>query len=158
MLAVTAGSAADPFLGALPAAVGGAVLVLIGLAGLGWAAPCRAGSFRTPVPGDPALPPGGSSRWRRFTVFLALTATNPATLLYFSALAVGMADLFSSAGGVQGFVAGVALASLAWQLGLVLAGSLLRSRASRGLQRRLALAGNGTVAVLGAAVVLSAFL
>ncbi len=148
-LAVLGGRAAAPVIsswGAVPAAAGGAALLVLGLAGL-----CRARK----APAAARVP--DSAVRRKFFMFLALTAINPATLLYFTALAAGLAELLSSAGAAAAFVAGVGAASGTWQLGLVGAGALLRGRTAPKLHRVLDLAGHCTVTALGAAAVLSAF-
>lgn len=122
----------------------GTALLALGLAGL-------RRTLRSPVPGRAISDP---ARLQRFVLFLALTALNPATLLYFTALAAGLAELLSSPGTAAALVSA---ASGAWQLGLVCTGALLRGRTAPRLQHVLGLAGHGTVAALGAAAVLSAF-
>ncbi|MER2133225.1 MAG: hypothetical protein ABS910_00945 [Arthrobacter sp.] len=125
----------------------GTALLALGLAGL-------RRTLRSPVPGRAISDP---ARLQRFVLFLALTALTPATLLYFTALAAGLAELLSSPGTAAALVAGVSAASGAWQLGLVCTGALLRGRTAPRLQHVLGLAGHCTVAALGAAAVLSAF-
>jgi arginine exporter protein ArgO len=61
---------------------------------------------------------------RAYFGFLALTAVNPATLAYFVALVVGNGGRWTSSAGAW-FIAGVLLASAAWQLLLVGGGAAL---------------------------------
>jgi threonine/homoserine/homoserine lactone efflux protein len=76
----------------------------------------------------PPPPPGAEpARWsppRAFVTVLALTAVNPATLVYFAALIAGrpFGDL-GTAGARATFVGGVVVASAAWQLVLATAGA-----------------------------------
>ncbi|MBF4994559.1 LysE family transporter [Arthrobacter gandavensis] len=149
-LAVTAGSAAAPVIaswGPAPSAAGGLALMALGLGGL-----LRA------RPGDSARhdPAAASRSRRRFALFMALTAANPVTLLYFTALATGLSGLVAAPGAAAAFVAGTGAASGAWQLGLVLAGATLKGRVTPAVQRGLSRAGNCTVAVLGAAALAAA--
>ncbi|MBD8042440.1 LysE family transporter [Arthrobacter sp. Sa2BUA2] len=152
-LAVLAGAAAAPLVaswGALPAVAGGTALLVLGLAGIRrtWRGTQGPGPTGAPAP-EPAKRRSRS----RFMLFLALTAVNPVTLLYFAALAAGLQDLLAPPAGPAAFIAGVALSSLAWQLGLVFAGACLRDRASAAVQRSLSVAGHATVTLLGAAAV-----
>jgi len=142
--AVTLGAVLAPVIAAWapwPRIVGG--IVLLGIAAHGLLRLRRA-------PGaPPAGGPAGVPSWRRFVAFLALTAINPATLVYFAAVVTGMASLVSEPAAGALFVAGVALASLAWQLLLVLAGAALRWTTGPRTQRVTAWVGNGVVAILG---------
>jgi arginine exporter protein ArgO len=96
-----------------------------------------------------------SSRWRRFGLFVGLTAVNPATLLYFAALTIGLGGVLSSLAGSVTFIAGAALASLTWQLGLVFDGSFFRGRVTAKPQRLLPLIGNTIIIALGLAAIIS---
>lgn len=148
-LAVTAGSAAAPVIaswGPVPSVVGALALMALGLAGLRRA---------RPAPERPGPAPAPRSR-RRFVLFLALTAANPATLLYFTALATGLSGLVAAPGAAAAFVAGTGAASAAWQLGLVLIGATLQGRVSPAVQLGLSRAGNCTVAALGAVALAAA--
>lgn len=148
-LAVTAGSAAAPVIaswGPAPSVVGALALMALGLAGLRRA---------RPAPERPGPAPAPRSR-RRFVLFLALTAANPATLLYFTALATGLSGLVAAPGAAAAFVAGTGAASAAWQLGLVLIGAILQGRVSPAVQLGLSGTGNCTVAALGAVALAAA--
>lgn len=174
-LAVFAGAAAAPLAaswGPVPAMAGGTALILLGLAGIrqtcrsvprpaAAGAPARAEAV--PAAAAPEEAEGRAAKDRaakhrpahrgRFALFMALTAVNPVTLLYFAALAAGLRDLLAPPAGPAAFITGVAAASLTWQLGLVFSGAFLRGRASPAVQRGLSLAGHSAVAVLGAAAV-----
>lgn len=163
-LAVFAGAAAAPLAaswGSLPAVAGGTALILLGLAGIRQT--CRGVPRPAAAAGAPAPAPAEAEAKRRavraakhrgrFALFVALTAVNPVTLLYFAALAAGLRDLLTPPAGPAAFITGVAAASLSWQLGLVFSGAFLRGRASPAVQRGLSLAGHSAVAVLGAAAV-----
>ncbi len=107
--------------------------------------------------GDGTNPPTGTG-WHRFALFLGLTAINPATLIYFGAITVGMADLLRSPLAAGLFVAGVGTASITWQLLVVAAGALLRGRLTPRARRITALIGNVIVAGLGVAMIVGALL
>lgn len=169
-LAVFAGAAAAPLAaswGALPGVAGGTALILLGLAGIrqtcrGVPRPAAAGAAarteEAPEEAEGRAATVLTAKHRpahrgRFALFVALTAVNPVTLLYFAALAAGLRDLLAPPAGPAAFITGVAAASLTWQLGLVFSGAFLRGRASPAVQRGLSLAGHSAVAVLGAAAV-----
>lgn len=90
---------------------------------------------------------------RRFALFVALTAVNPATLVYFAAIAAGLPAVASSFATAALFVTGVAVASLAWQLLLVAGGALVHRRTGARLARLTSLVGNGVVAVMGVVLI-----
>lgn len=85
----------------------------------------------------------------RYLLFFGLTAINPATLVYFAAIVTGLSTLSTSTVAAALFVAGVALASLSWQLLLVLAGAILRWRAGARFRHLTTLIGHGVVGMLG---------
>ena len=64
---------------------------------------------------SPAAPARGSATYLRF---LGLTLLNPATVIYFTALILGLPQLGSSAGERVAFAAGAFSASSAWQVAL----------------------------------------
>lgn len=140
VVAVTLGALAEAWierLGPAPALVSGVVLVALGASGLRRAA--------EPEPSRPS--PVARSGRGVFVRFAGLTAINPVTLLYFVALA---ATLTSSRldGGVA-FVAGVAVASTGWQLGLAAVGAFLGGRLRPSGRRRLGVIGSAVVLALG---------
>jgi arginine exporter protein ArgO len=90
-----------------------------------------------------ALPPAHHLTLR----FLALTAVNPLTAAVFAGLIAGDPD---RAGG-PAFVAGVLLASLAWQWTLAGFGALLHHRLPAGAQRWTRVVGGAVVVALAVA-------
>jgi len=145
LLAAVAGSALAPAIagaGAWPRIVGGALLLAIAARGLL--------QLRRPRTSSASVVHAerGSS-WRRFALFFALTAVNPATLVYFAAIITGLTEIAASPAAIALFTTGVGAASLSWQLLLVLAGSLLHGRVGGRLRGATSLVGNGVVAVLG---------
>ncbi len=85
----------------------------------------------------------------RFLLFFGLTAINPATLVYFAAVVTALSTVLDSAAGAVSFVAGVAVASLSWQLLLVLVGAIVRWKTGRRLRHLTTMAGNAIVLALG---------
>ena len=79
---------------------------------------------------DPRL---RGSAWQLYLRFIVLTALNPATVLYFLALAIGLPGLGSDPINAVAFTVGAAGASLSWQLLLggigAAAGRILPERA-----------------------------
>lgn len=153
MAAVTVGALAAPVVtswGRWPALVGGCALVTLAVLGT-WR------SLTRPQAGDAADAPTGTG-WHRFALFLGLTAINPATLIYFGAITVGMAELFRSPLSAALFVVGVGTASVSWQLLVVAGGALLRGRLTERARRITALLGNVIVAGLGTAMLIAALL
>jgi arginine exporter protein ArgO len=74
-------------------------------------------------------PPAAGTRefrpWHAFTAFLAITAVNPTTVVYFVAVVVGNPHLASGWGEGIAFVLAAFLASASWQLTLAFLGSAL---------------------------------
>jgi len=91
-----------------------------------------------------------------FVQFLGLTAVNPLTLVFFSALILGrgMGDVFTLVEKAS-FVLGVGLASFSWQTMLAVFGATLHRNLSPRLQVLISLLGNMVVIVLGLRVLLS---
>lgn len=147
VVALALGAAAAQFIAALgpwPALLGGLVLLMLGGLGL-------AKTFNGPPISQGAQAPRAASRARRFLAFAALTAINPTTLLYFIALTAGLGGRTGSLAAATAFVAGVALASLVWQSGLVFAGGLFSDRFGVTAGRWAGGVGHGCVALLGLA-------
>jgi threonine/homoserine/homoserine lactone efflux protein len=123
-----------------------AVLAVIAARGIA-AAVARARA----APGDPHLERlDESSVHRTYLQFIALTLSNPATVIYFAALVLGLPSLGSDPVAKVMFVAGVVLASLGWQLLLGTAGSLLHHRVSVRPMAALSLAGYGIILLIAA--------
>ncbi|MFJ7259753.1 LysE family transporter [Streptomyces globosus] len=111
-----------------------AAAVLLAIAAHGLAGAAR---VREPAPaaGGPAAaaekaPGPGLSRGAVFARYVALTAVNPTTALYFAALTTAQGAALSSGAAATAFLTGVAAASLLWQQTLVVLGSLAGRRIS----------------------------
>ena len=103
------------------------------------------------VPGDPHLERLDETSARRtYLQFVGLTIVNPATVIYFAALILGLPSVGSGSGEKLAFVAGAALASLGWQLLISTAGSLLHHRISVRSTAVLSLVGYGIVLLIAA--------
>ena len=133
----TAATAVRPALGTLRwASVAVLVAVALRVAITGW---------RT---ADGGIQPIAATSGRRaFATFVGLTAVNPATLVFFAALVVG---LRTGTGAVL-FVPAVFAASLSWQLALAAAGTGLGRATSTPKGRRIT-AAVGAAVMLGLAV------
>jgi threonine/homoserine/homoserine lactone efflux protein len=151
-LASLAGLAVTQFIGPLVTPlriIGGLLLVGIGVRGLlgirssrnlGEAEPARVGE-----------------RLRRHTYFslLALTALNPATVIYFASIAVGLPSL----GGLDerlAFSAAAFVASLSWQVLLAGFGTALNRGPFARLREPTVIFGNAVVIVLGLLIAVEA--
>ena len=94
---------------------------------------------------------------RLYGRFLALTAVNPTTVVYFVALIAGLPAVASApAPAKAAFVVAVGLASLSWQLTLVGSGAALHHRLPERARLYTALAGNTLVLGLALRMALSA--
>lgn len=127
--------------------VGGMILVAFGVRGL-----LTARSARESI--DPATAHHRQQRShaRTYVALLGLTLLNPATIIYFTALAVGLPFL----GGIAErlvFATTAFAASLSWQLLLAVFGATLGRRSGDRLRRATVYFGNGVVIVLGLAIV-----
>jgi threonine/homoserine/homoserine lactone efflux protein len=133
---------------AVPLRIVAAILLLV-IAGRGLVGARRpATSEQDPPPARP---------WRTFAAFLGLTLLNPLTVLTFAAVVVALPpDLLDTAGARVAFVLGAGAASIAWQAVLAGAGAVLGQRLDPRWQRLTALAGNGAIAALAVAALLSA--
>ncbi len=132
--------------------VGGLLLVAIGARGLL--------ALRSPraTTGDEIGADETRQRPRRHTYLslFALTALNPATIIYFAALTVGLPFL-GGVGERLAFSGAAFVASLTWQVGLAGFGTALsRGRGAR-LRQPTVILGNAVVLVLGILILLEAF-
>jgi arginine exporter protein ArgO len=146
--AVTAGALAGPIVSGWspwPQIMGGLALIAIGVHGL---LRIRRSQIRVI---DPRVLVPGTSR-RRFVLFLGLTALNPATLVYFTAILTGLDQVAESPLRAIAFIAGVGIASLGWQALLVTLGAGLGQKTGPSFQRWTAAIGNGLVVLIGAAL------
>jgi arginine exporter protein ArgO len=94
----------------------------------------------------------GGAFWR----FLALTTLNPLTALYFTVLAAGLGQRVRSPVAATAFVAGVFLASLAWQSVLAVTGAALGTRLPAAARVWTSALGYGVVLALAVALAVSA--
>ena len=117
--------------------VGAAVLLAVAVRGLL--------ALRTPPERGPTVPQA-----RVLRRFVALTAVNPMTAVYFVVLTAGLGDVVTDPPSRVAFAAGVLLASLAWQLTLAGAASLAGARLPSWLRVATSLAGH--LLVVGYAV------
>ena len=85
---------------------------------------------------------------------LALTLLNPATVVYFTALTVGLPFL-GDAGERLLFAAAAGLASLSWQSLLAVLGATLRRGGGHRVRTVSAAIGNAVILVLGAVILAS---
>lgn len=98
--------------------------------------------------------PDGASPARTFAGFVALTAINPLTVVYFAAVVAGLADRLTSPGDRVAFVVGIGTASAVWQVGLGAVGAAVGARVGPRTRSALTLAGHGVVGVLAVALAL----
>lgn len=98
--------------------------------------------------------PDGASPARTFGGFVALTAINPLTVVYFAAVVAGLADRLTSPADRVAFVVGIGAASAAWQVGLGAVGAALGAKVGPRTRSALTLAGHGVVGALAVALAL----
>jgi threonine/homoserine/homoserine lactone efflux protein len=126
--------------------VGGAILIAFGLRGL-WSLR----SARETVEPEAVLREASRPHHRTYLAMLALTLLNPATVVYFSALIVGLPFL-GDAGDRLAFAAAAGLASLSWQWLLAIFGAALRRGGGHRVRQVSSLVGNAVIVVLGALI------
>ncbi len=85
---------------------------------------------------------------RTYATVLALTLLNPATVIYFASLAVGLPKISTEPAARVFFVAGAGLSSLSWQWLLAGAGSALHGRVPARLGLLTAVASSAIIALL----------
>jgi threonine/homoserine/homoserine lactone efflux protein len=124
-----------------------AVGVLAGIALRGLAVSFRS---RGPLRSGSDFPVGTRGTYARF---LGLTLLNPATVIYFAALIVGLPDLGREPAARAAFVAGAFLSSLSWQTTLAAIGSVAHHRLPPGFQVAFSVLGN--LMILGFAAILA---
>jgi threonine/homoserine/homoserine lactone efflux protein len=73
-------------------------------------------------------PESSTSAVRVYVLFLGLTLLNPATVVYFVSLAIGLPEISEDLGARALFVVGAVLASLSWQTMLAAIGAALHAR------------------------------
>jgi threonine/homoserine/homoserine lactone efflux protein len=94
---------------------------------------------------------------RTYATVLALTLLNPATVIYFATLAVGLPRIATDLPARALFVTGAVLASLSWQWLLAGFGSSLHGRVPARLGRITSLASGAIIAALAVKVAIDAF-
>ncbi len=97
-----------------------------------------------------------AGRARTFAGFVALTAINPATVLYFTGLSLALMDRVGSVGARLTFLAGIGIGSFAWQAALAWFGAQLGRRPHPSLQRRTRQIGSLVLLALAAALAANA--
>jgi threonine/homoserine/homoserine lactone efflux protein len=102
-----------------------------------------------------AREPGAAGR--TYATVLALTLLNPATVIYFATLAVGLPHIASDLAARALFVAGAALASLSWQWLLAGSGSALHGRVPPRLGLITGIASSAIIAALAVKIAVDAF-
>lgn len=122
---------------------------------VGTAAPSRAttsaGAGALSVLGAPhprgslAVAPVRPAPGRTFARFVALTAVNPLTVVYFVAVAAGLGERLATPPAAFAFVVGIGLASAAWQLALAATGAVLGARVSPAVRAGLSVLGYAVV-------------
>ncbi|GAC1487996.1 MAG: LysE family transporter [Candidatus Limnocylindrales bacterium] len=145
-LAVALGAAIVPVLGPAEGPLrlaAGFSLVAIGLLGVLRARRIAATDVRAA---------GSADLMRTYLRFVALTMVNPATLAYFVAIALGLGSEVLT--NVPAFVAGVFVASAAWQSLLAVLGGSLHDRLVEHIRTVVALVANAIVVVLGIRIIL----
>lgn len=125
----------------------GTVLVVVAVVGLRRAA--------KPVEEVEAVMPDRSDLVWTYFRFLGLTIINPATVVYFAAVVIGLgvAEGLTASGGFV-FVIGAFLASLSWQTLLAFLGASAGRRMSLRVQKAAIITGNMLILGLAAAVIL----
>ena len=152
LIAAIAGSALAPFVSAqsqLLTLISGGVLVGIGLYGL----------YRATRPKRPsdAMERESAKSHHVFFTFLALTIINPLTVVYFTALIVGLGENVTPTIAAKfNFVIAAFIASLSWQTLLALFGSAAHRVATPKTQIITSIFGNLIVIGLGIRLVLRA--
>ena len=149
-LAAIAGAGASalvgPFIAPLRVA-GGLVLIALGVRGL-W-------QMRSPRSlGEPEVIAAAAPAHRRtYLELLGLTLLNPATVVYFAALTVGLPVLTDTAQRLA-FAAAAFAASITWLCGLAVFGAALGRGAGQRIRQPTALIGNLIVIGLGVVILL----
>ena len=118
-------------------------LIIIGLRGI---LAARAGTTGGRAERLPSSLPGTYGR------LLLLTLLNPATVVYFAALILGLPAVGTQPAERAAFVAGVGIASLSWQLLLAAVGAVAHRRLPSRVQVAASVGGNLVVLAFAAAI------
>ncbi|WP_062525265.1 LysE family transporter [Demequina rhizosphaerae] len=127
--------------------------VVSGVVIIGVGAVLLRGALR-PVVADAGEPVTGRP-WHIYARFVGLTALNPATVVYFLALAAVVTTVTTAAYGPAVFVVAAGLASLLWQAGLAIVGAVIGARVSPRIVRALGIVAAGAVIALGIAAIVA---
>jgi arginine exporter protein ArgO len=148
--AVIVGAGATALVGPLIAPLriaGGVVLIVLGMRGLiGLRSPRSMGEQDVVAAAAP-------SHRRTYAELLGLTLLNPATVVYFVALTVGLPNLIATVERLA-FAAAAFAASLTWQSGLALFGAAVGRGTGQRLRQPTVLIGNLVVIGLGVLILL----
>ncbi|MFF5444772.1 LysE family transporter [Streptomyces sp. NPDC012888] len=139
-----------------------AALILLAIAARGlWGSCSAARPEREPAPGPapgpspgPGPEAGGPPARLVFARYVGLTAVNPTTALYFAALTTAQGARLAGGAAAAAFLAGVLLASLAWQQLLAAVGSFAGARISPTVRNWSFRLGYGLVAAYAVEVAL----
>jgi threonine/homoserine/homoserine lactone efflux protein len=101
-----------------------------------------------------ARQPAGTAR--TYATVLALTLLNPATVIYFASLTVGLPTISAEPGARALFVIGAGLSSLSWQWLLAGAGAALHGRVPARLGRWTGIASSAIIAALALKIAVEA--
>lgn len=161
-MAAFAGSAVAPLIAPVEEPfriIAAVVLAAIGVHGLVGALGART---RATALDDPLVSATGVTHRRGeiravYARFVGLTIVNPATVVYFAALVVGLPAIGTDPAHRAAFVVGVGLASLSWQTTLAGIGSLAHGRLSPGARVATGVVGNLIVLALAANIARTAF-
>jgi threonine/homoserine/homoserine lactone efflux protein len=137
-----------PLIGPLRLA-GGAILIAFGVRGL-----LVLRSARETLDPMAAHQEARRPHHQTFLAMLGLTLLNPATVVYFTALTVGLPFL-GDAGERLVFAAAAGVASLSWQWLLALIGAALGRGGGHRVRSVTSLIGNAVIVVLGALILVS---
>jgi threonine/homoserine/homoserine lactone efflux protein len=95
---------------------------------------------------------------RTYATVLALTLLNPATVIYFASLTIGLPAISTEPAARVAFVVGAGLASLSWQWLLAGAGAFLHGRVPPRLAAWTGVASSAIIAVLALRIAAEALL
>lgn len=155
-LAMAAGAAVSSALSGHERAlrIGGAVVLAV-VATLGLVGLLRRRRAAVDLPETPQPATVRSTRPASYYLrFVALTAVNPLTVVYFAAVVAALTDTITTAGTRVAFVLGIGVASAAWQLGLAAIGAGLGARVRPAVRTLLAVVGYAVVGGFAVAMLL----
>jgi arginine exporter protein ArgO len=131
--------------------VGGLVLIALGVRGLLSLRSPRADGESSEAVIEAAAP----GHRRTYLELLGLTLLNPATIVYFAAVTVGLpAGVLDGVPQRIAFAAAAFAASLSWQIGLAVFGAILGRGLGHRIHRPTVIIGNAIVIALGALILL----